>query len=88
MCKNLALKIAMVLLWLGIYIPKNIIFKKLSAIAISDPFGAVKEQSSGFYAQTLAELGFVVLAFDPSFTGESGGNPKKCSKSRYEYRRL
>ena len=47
---------------------------KLAAIAVSGPFGAVKEQSSGLYAQTMAERGFLTLAFDPSFTGESGGN--------------
>lgn len=46
---------------------------KLSAISISGPFGAVKEQSSGFYAQEMAERGFLTLAFDPSYTGESGG---------------
>ena len=47
---------------------------KLPAIAVSGPFGAVKEQSSGLYAQTMAERGFLTIAFDPSFTGESGGN--------------
>ena len=49
---------------------------KLPAIAISGPFGAVKEQSSGLYAQTLAERGFITLAFDPSYTGESSGTPR------------
>ena len=49
---------------------------RLSAIAVSGPFGAVKEQSSGLYAQTLAERGFLTIAFDPSFTGESGGEPR------------
>jgi len=49
---------------------------KLPAIAISGPFGAVKEQSSGLYAQILAEKGFLTIAFDPSFTGESGGQPR------------
>ena len=47
---------------------------KLAAIAVSGPFGAVKEQCSGLYAQTMAERGFITIAFDPSFTGESGGN--------------
>ena len=59
-----------------LYVPKNIGNQKLSAIAISGPFGAVKEQSSGLYAQTLAERGFVTLAFDGSYTGESGGQPR------------
>lgn len=57
------------------YIPKNA-SGKLSAIAVSGPFGAVKEQSSGLYAQTMAERGFLTIAFDPSFTGESGGEPR------------
>lgn len=48
--------------------------KKNPAIAICGPFGAVKEQCSGLYAQEMAERGFITLAFDPSFTGESGGN--------------
>ena len=55
------------------YIPKNA-EGKLPAIAVSGPFGAVKEQCSGLYAQTMAERGFLTIAFDPSFTGESGGN--------------
>lgn len=49
---------------------------KLPAIAVSGPFGAVKEQSSGLYAQKIAELGFLTIAFDPSYTGESGGMPR------------
>lgn len=49
---------------------------KLPAIAVSGPFGAVKEQSSGLYAQKMAELGFFTIAFDPSYTGESGGTPR------------
>jgi len=57
------------------YTPKNI-EGKLPAIAVSGPFGAVKEQSSGLYAQHMAERGFLTIAFDPSFTGESGGEPR------------
>ena len=49
---------------------------KFAAIAVSGPFGAVKEQSSGLYARTLAERGFLTIAFDPSFTGESDGMPR------------
>lgn len=62
-----------------LYIPKNHGDHKLPAIAVSGPFGAVKEQSSGLYAQTLAERGFLTLAFDPSYTGESGGEPRNVA---------
>ena len=58
-----------------VYVPKNA-EGKLPAIAVSGPFGAVKEQSSGLYAQKMAELGFFTIAFDPSYTGESGGTPR------------
>lgn len=58
-----------------IYVPKNA-EGKLPAIIVSGPFGAVKEQSSGLYAQTMAERGFLTIAFDPSYTGESGGQPR------------
>ncbi len=58
-----------------LYIPKNY-EGKLPAIAVSGPFGAVKEQSSGLYAQEMARRGFLTIAFDPSFTGESGGYPR------------
>ena len=57
------------------YVPKNT-EGRLPAIAVCGPFGAVKEQASGLYAQTLAERGFLTIAFDPSFTGESGGQPR------------
>lgn len=57
------------------YIPKNA-DGKLAAIAVCGPFGAVKEQSAGLYAQTMAEHGFLAIAFDPSYTGESGGEPR------------
>ncbi|MCR8918729.1 alpha/beta hydrolase [Bacteroides gallinaceum] len=58
-----------------LYVPKNA-EGKLAAIAVCGPFGAVKEQASGLYAQELAERGFLTIAFDPSFTGESGGQPR------------
>ncbi|MCM1259909.1 MAG: alpha/beta hydrolase [Staphylococcus sp.] len=57
------------------YVPKNVI-GKLPAIAVCGPFGAVKEQCSGLHAQTMAEYGFLTIAFDPSFTGESSGEPR------------
>ncbi|MBD5395751.1 MAG: alpha/beta hydrolase [Lachnospiraceae bacterium] len=57
------------------YVPKNA-DGKLPAIAVCGPFGAVKEQAAGLYAQTMAERGFLTIAFDPSFTGESGGQPR------------
>jgi len=62
-----------------LYLPKNRADTRLAALAISGPFGAVKEQSSGLYAQTMAERGFVTLAFDPSYTGESSGEPRNVA---------
>lgn len=62
-----------------LYLPKNTGTEKLSALAISGAFGAVKEQSSGLYANQMAERGFAALAFDPSYTGESGGEPRNVA---------
>jgi fermentation-respiration switch protein FrsA (DUF1100 family) len=62
-----------------LYQPKNRAGTRLAALVISGPFGAVKEQSSGLYAQTMAERGFITLAFDPSYTGESGGEPRNVA---------
>lgn len=62
-----------------LYLPKERGAEVLPALAVSGPFGAVKEQSSGLYAQTMAERGFATLAFDPSYTGESGGEPRNIA---------
>jgi fermentation-respiration switch protein FrsA (DUF1100 family) len=62
-----------------LYIPKDRGSRRLAALAVGGPFGAVKEQSSGLYAQTMAERGFVTLAFDPSYTGESDGEPRNVA---------
>lgn len=62
-----------------LYMPKNKSAEKLPAIAVAGPFGAVKEQVAGLYAQTMAERGFIALAFDPSFIGESGGEPRNVA---------
>ncbi len=62
-----------------LYLPKNRQNQRLAAIVVGGPFGAVKEQSSGLYAQTMAERGFVTMAFDGSYTGESGGEPRNVA---------
>ncbi|MBZ9780033.1 alpha/beta hydrolase [Pseudomonas sp. REP124] len=62
-----------------VYLPKNRGNQRLAAIVVGGPFGAVKEQAAGLYAQTMAERGFVTLAFDPSYTGESGGEPRNIA---------
>ena len=62
-----------------LYSPKDKLSDKLAAIAVCGPFGAVKEQVSGLYAQTMAEKGFITLAFDPSYTGESMGEPRNVA---------
>lgn len=62
-----------------LYYPKNSNNHSLPALAISGPFGAVKEQSSGLYANQMAERGFVAVAFDPSYTGESSGEPRNVA---------
>lgn len=62
-----------------LYMPKSDKGEAFPAIAVSGPFGAVKEQASGLYAQTLAERGFITLAFDPSYTGESYGEPRNVA---------
>lgn len=62
-----------------LYLPKNAGNEKLPALAISGPFGAVKEQSSGLYANEMAQRGFAVIAFDPSYTGQSGGEPRNLA---------
>ena len=70
-----------------LYEPKGV-EKKLAAIAVCGPFGAVKEQAAGLYAQTMAERGFLTIAFDPSFTGESGGVPRRILTRRIFRQRL
>lgn len=75
-----------IMLAADLYMPRNV-NEKLPAIAVSGPFGAVKEQSAGLYAQTMAERGFLTIAFDPSYTGESGGFPA-MSRLRISIRRI
>lgn len=67
-----------IMLAADLYEPKNA-KGRLAAIAVSGPFGAVKEQASGLYAQTMAERGFLTIAFDPSYTGESAGEPRNTA---------
>lgn len=62
-----------------LYLPKERGDARLSALAVAGPFGAVKEQSAGLYAQTMAERGYAALAFDPSYVGESGGTPRSVA---------
>jgi hypothetical protein len=62
-----------------LYLPKTRAGRRLPALAVAGPFGAVKEQSAGLYAQAMAERGYVTLAFDPSFVGESGGGPRNVA---------
>lgn len=62
-----------------LYVPKDEAHGKLPAIAVSGPFGAVKEQCAGLYAQSMAERGYITLAFDPSYTGESSGEPRRTA---------
>lgn len=69
-----------ILLAADLYVPRSA-SGPLPAVAVCGPYGAVKEQASGLYAQTLAERGFVALAFDPSFSGESGGQPRHISSA-------
>ncbi|EPD98037.1 hypothetical protein HMPREF1528_02206 [Capnocytophaga sp. oral taxon 336 str. F0502] len=71
-----------------LYFPKNSEDKKLAALAVCGGFGAVKEQASGFYAQTMAERGFVTLAFDPFLYGRKWWRTSQCSITRYQHRRL
>lgn len=71
-----------------LYLPKDRADSRLPALAVSGPFGAVKEQSSGLYAQTMAERGFVTLAFDPSYTGGKRRRAPQCRLARHQFRRL